>query len=136
MINPAQAKAVHGQTYKPSGFKGLFLEKGDPDQGKPETWYVDEILTSKGLVEEGKALSHCVYSYGWSIEKGNVSIWSLSLLGPDTGYTKTKQMTIEVSNLTHKVVQFRGKFNRNSTPKEFQALVAFATLNGLEIATR
>lgn len=131
----AKEKAVHGTAFKPTGFKEYEVCKGVRTQEGAyieEVWRVEELLSSKALAEEGRALSHCVYSYAGSIEKGHTSIWSLNVQGPGTK-GKQKMMTVELRNDIKRVVQFRGKFNRQSSAREFQILTNWANLNGLEV---
>lgn len=132
----AKEKAVHGTVFKPTGFRSYeATKKARTRSGNSieETWRIEELLTSKGLTEEGRVLSHCVSSYAWSIEKGSTSIWSLNLDSPETK-GKQKMMTIELRNDIKRVVQFRGKCNRQSTAREFQILTDWANLNGLEVS--
>lgn len=127
--NLAKEKAIHGTSFKPSGFKPFELEKGRRDSSGNyihEVWKVDEVLSSKALAEEGRVLSHCVYSYAWSIEKGATSIWSMTNDGQ-------RVLTIEVRNDTRRIVQARGKYNRQSTSQEFAILNQWAGSNNLEI---
>lgn len=132
----AKEKAIHGTSFKPTGWKPFEQTKGyRTKEGNhiQETWRVEELLTSKALGEEGRVLSHCVYSYAWSIEKGQTSIWSMNLESPETE-GKEKRMTIELRNDLRRIVQFRGKFNRQATSREFQVLTDWAHLNGLEVS--
>jgi len=83
----AREKALHGTSFKPTGFRPYEVKRaGRTQHGNhiEEVWRIEELLTSKALAEEGRVLGHCVYSYAWSIEKGITSIWSLSLESPET----------------------------------------------------
>lgn len=126
----AKAKAIHGAAYKPTGFHSYKTTKTARTQSGnhiEEIWTVEEILTSKALLEEGRVLKHCVSSYGYSIERGFTSIWSLQV-------NSERTVTIEVRNDIRRVVQVRGKLNRTSTAREFQVVNEWAKLNGLEIS--
>jgi ribosomal protein L28 len=114
--------------YNPSGFKPGAYETKKREKGNfvIRRWTIAEILTSKQLAAEGKALSHCVYSYSHSIARGNVSIWSLSL-------NQEKMVTIEVSNSARRIVQARGKHNRQITAEEFRVIQKWAEGSGLEV---
>ena len=79
------------------------------------TWNVVELLTLRALSDEGKAMGHCVYSYGYSVSKGQISIWSLSLDGE-------RALTVEVDNAQRQIVQARGLRNRQATNSELTAL--------------
>lgn len=127
----AHEKVTHGTRFRPSGYQGM-THKGVGSRDD-EVWTITEILGSRDLAEEGRELRHCVYSYTWSIEKGDTSIWSMSMASRETGYMSKKMMTIEVRNNSHQVVQFRGKANRLSTAQEFGILTKWCELNKLEV---
>jgi hypothetical protein len=114
--------------YNPSGFKMGHWEitKRERTGHLYQVWHIEEILTSKELHAEGRAHHHCVASYGSSIRTGNVSIWSLSCNGE-------KLITIEVRNSARKIVQARGRYNRQTTAEEFKYLTKWANENGLQI---
>lgn len=131
----AKEKVIHGSSFRPSGFRPLSVEKKYRDRSGnsvQETWNIDELLSSKALAEEGKKLAHCVYSYAHSIERGTTSIWSLSMQSFEAE-EKQKMMTIEVRNDVRRIVQFRGRFNREATAREFGVLNEWAGMNRLEI---
>jgi len=135
--NLAREKAIHGATYALSGFRDFETTKGTRDSSGnyiTETWKVKEILTSKALAEEGRKLGHCVYSYSWSVEKGQVSIWSMTCES-SLSASPERAVTIELRNANRKIVQVRGKFNRRATAREFQVLKDWAGLNNLEIGS-
>ncbi|HEU4537313.1 MAG TPA: PcfJ domain-containing protein, partial [Polyangiaceae bacterium] len=124
-----EEKIVHGAIFGASGFRPFELERAGRDaRGNhvAEAWRVSEILSSRALAEEGRALSHCVYSYASSVERGHASIWSLSLDGP-------KVLTIEVRNQARQIVQVRGKFNRAATARELAIVAQWAGATGLQL---
>jgi len=130
-------KAIHGMTFKPSGYRDYETQKGVRDSSGnfiTETWRVKEILSSKALAEEGRKLNHCVYSYSWSVEKGSTSIWSMTFESSLDGGA-SRCVTIELKNETRRIVQVRGRFNRAATSREFQVLKEWAGMNNLEIGT-
>jgi hypothetical protein len=130
----AKAKAISGTIFRPSGFKpGEFDRSRRTATGnfQAEVWKVEEILTSKALAAEGRAMSHCVFSYAWSIEKGSTSIWSMTL---DEGMGPERTLTIEVRNDLRRIVQARGKCNKAATSRDHTILVAWAGMNNLEIS--
>jgi hypothetical protein len=114
--------------YNPSGFKmGRWeVTKHERTGNLYQIWRIEEILSSKELHAEGRAHHHCVASYGSSIRAGNVSIWSLSC-------NNEKLITIEVRNTACKIVQARGRYNRQTTAEEFKYLTKWANENGLQI---
>ncbi|MBD2770036.1 PcfJ domain-containing protein [Hymenobacter sp. BT664] len=71
---------------------------------------IEQLLTYEQLVEEGRALHHCVATYLYSCRQGRCGIFSLKVDG-------ARALTMEVS--AHRtVVQVRGKYNRRMTPIE------------------
>jgi hypothetical protein len=125
----AEAKVVYGVIFGASGFRPFALERSARDPSGnyvTEAWKVEEILSSRRLAEEGRALSHCVYSYASSVEQGHTSIWSLSLDGQ-------KLVTVEVRNQARRVVQVRGKFNRAASSREFAIIAQWAGASGLQL---
>lgn len=133
----AQAK-VHtrtANTYKPSGFRGGEFDKSRYDETKStmiekHVWHVREILTVKDLAAEGRHMHHCVFSYSWSIERGTVSIWSLS---HETWGGDERCITVEVNNRERRIVQARGKYNRAMDNQERMMLTAWAHMAGLQL---
>jgi hypothetical protein len=118
----ARVKKLKGKNYTPSGYQpGKFEFK---KKKTTDIWTIQEILSSKELAAEGRVLRHCVYSYGWSIDKGRVSIWTMRL-------NDERVLTIELVNESGKVALVRGKANRMSTTAEKNVIQRWKTLNGL-----
>ena len=86
------------------------LLEEDKDSGHLLRWTIAEILTHKELMDEGRAMKHCVRSYESSCVKGMKSVWSLCREDTETK-SKTRVLTIAVKNDVRKVVQARGKCN-------------------------
>ena len=124
----AKKRNFEEHNYKPSGFKSGIWETTRKERTghMHEIWSVDEILTSKDLHKEGSTLGHCVASYGHSISSGVTSIWSLSCNGQ-------KRITIEVRNVSRRIVQARGKFNRVYDNEEYKYILKWAQDNGIVI---
>ncbi|MDP2696102.1 MAG: PcfJ domain-containing protein, partial [bacterium] len=104
--------------YIPSGIKGgkyTTTSKG----GIITHWEIREILTEKDLAAEGRAQSHCVYSYKHAVADGATSIWSLRA-------SDERALTIEVRHQLKKIVQVRGRFNRLATSLENNVLLLWA----------
>lgn len=147
-----QLQRISGTQFTSSGFQPCKWRVERRDQ-KGEYWVytVTEILTSKDLGQEGRALKHCVYSYGRSIESGRCSIWSLrqhsafkqEYLDEETEMMKTRWVevgdastadrlvTIEVINRDHRVVQVRGKYNKMPTRNQNSWIHKWVGKNGL-----
>lgn len=127
-----RVKVVTGATYQRSGFQESSYERDYSVPGGRETilWKFKEILSAKELSREGQAMKHCVYSYAHSIEKGLVSIWSLTA---ETMESTERRLTIEVANKARSIVQYRGKYNARAETRDFQILQLWAGLNNLQI---
>lgn len=124
--------------YRMSGFKEATFKdyKRVESSGEivHEIWRVEEILTAKKLHDEGRRMGHCVFSYGWRVERGDTSIWTI-MMEDGKGQTGNWSMvTIEVRNDLRRVVQARGRFNRAMTTREHQVATRWANLNTLEIS--
>ena len=86
-------------------------EEPDPLAQGMCRWSVVEITDSVGLLEEGRAMRHCVRTYQHGCLRGTTSIWSLRLsLASDP--TARRLLTIEVNNRRRAVVQVRGRCNQ------------------------
>lgn len=123
----AKAKAAGNECYLPSGLAPFFEEKKIKLPGGAhhmEPWAIVELLSSRELLAEGKALSHCVYSYGHWIRSGRTAIWSLRVDG-------SRLLTIEVDRPTRRVVQVRGRSNRMPVEAEMVCIRRWATANNL-----
>lgn len=131
----AHAKLAKNKVFVPSGISGaeysvpFRLASGAQIT---ETWRVFEILSARELLDEGKAMSHCVYSYSQSIERGTVSIWSVTK-EDNTG--NWRMLTVEVINQTRSVVQARGRFNYKADLRSFQILNRWAGANNLTLSS-
>jgi hypothetical protein len=74
-------------------------------------WIILELLASKEVAEEGKAMHHCVGSYARSCAKGHTSVWSMQVEDTRTG-ARRRVMTISVQNARKLITQARGRCNR------------------------
>lgn len=123
----AKARKIGEHTYVPSGIvpwshqKKVKLPNG---AHYLEEHTVTEILTSKELATEGKALRHCVYSYSSYIQRGHTSIWSYKADG-------RRVLTIEVNNKTRRIMQIRGLCNRSALDSEMAYVKRWAQEAGL-----
>jgi len=129
----AKAEALVGKFFQKSGFApGVYDEyRRDACGLVREKWEVTEVLDAKTLADEGRRMGHCVYSYAWRIEKREVSIWSVQM---EDGHGETgrwHQVTVEVRNDLRRVVQARGRFNRQMTAKELRIVTRWASTNRL-----
>ncbi|MDM7860529.1 PcfJ domain-containing protein [Alteromonas sp. ASW11-36] len=125
----AMRKKASGQNLPESGWLPLdWKESMSTKRGRIVTqqWQVDEILSIERLLAEGIAMNHCVYGYRNAIKRGNCSIWSLR-------HNQQRVITIEVNNASRRVVQVKGKYNREPSNAERQAVVHWAVSNNLRL---
>jgi hypothetical protein len=124
---------VRRRAFKPSGFEAMDLDRSRNANGTrlTEVWHFREMLDSASLADEGRAMGHCVYSYANSIERGECSIWTLTL---EDGTGHWRRLTIEVRNSARRIVQARGRFNKLPQALDMVPLNAWAGRNRLEIA--
>ncbi|MBS2019049.1 MAG: PcfJ domain-containing protein [Deltaproteobacteria bacterium] len=133
----AKAEAVVGRFFPKSGFSERVYEDFRKDASGAvvrEKWEITEIADAKTLAAEGRRMGHCVFSYAWRIERREVSIWSVQM---EDGHGETgrwHQVTVEVRNDLRRVVQARGRFNRQMTPKEARIVTRWAASNGITMS--
>jgi len=119
--------------YNKSGFKNGKFDFSYYDKKnhlQEDKWFIDEILTGKGLAEEGKAMHHCVVSYSGYIVKGETSIWSMI---HQTNPCAEHALTLEVKNSIKQIVQIRGVCNRSAEARELNIVQMWAGQNGLTV---
>lgn len=93
-----------------------------------------KIVQLKKLGElfiEGSNLKHCVFSYKNYCLKKESYIFSLMQINVDTSFTSL--VTIEL-NSNKKIIQARGKFNRDATADELMIIQSWAKENSLLIS--
>jgi hypothetical protein len=90
-------------TWKPSEL-GPFAWESDTE----EKWTVKELLSTKELSQEGRAMSHCVGSYANNCRSGNISVWSMQV--EDDEGAPHRVMTIAITG-AKRITQARGRFN-------------------------
>jgi hypothetical protein len=133
----AVAKVIHGVAFEPSGYASIELDRsarGRDGGWETRIWRVDEVLSTKELAAEGRRMNHCVYSYAWSIQKGQSSIWSMTLEDGKGETGRWAMLTIELRRDLRRVVQAHGRFNRPATTEERGVLLAWAGKNGLAVS--
>lgn len=117
------------RNWEPCGIKDFEFTEGQNQNVK--VWKISEILTANGLTAEGRTMSHCVASYARSCHSGDSSIWSMTCRRVDG--TKN-ELTIQVNNVTKRIVQVRGKFNILPTEQQLNVVNRWANREGLGIA--
>jgi hypothetical protein len=131
-----KTKDIKGDIYKPSGFKAGSWPAVMMNDSRKMLVTMQEILTGTALAAEGRAQSHCVYSYGSSCLAGTISIWSLGqqFAPEDIPVGERKRLvTIEVGRQARQIRQVRGKCNRRPTPNERNWIKRWANENLLTI---
>ncbi len=128
----ARSKASAGRSFSRSGLEPMDIDRSRRVRSNHvvEFWHFREVLDSKTLADEGRAMSHCVYSYARRIESGECSIWTLTL-EDNTGHWR--RLTIEVHLSLRQIVQARGRFNRLPEPRDMLAVDAWASRNKLRV---
>ena len=125
-------KRANGRSWDSMGIEGFEFEEGI--QGRPsyKKWVITELLSSRELSAEGKAMRNCVSSYSFSCSRHSSAIFSMSYESLNAG--KQKCITIEVSK-QGVIQQVRGIYNRSMTPQERQILNRWASKRNLTISS-
>lgn len=118
--------------WHPSGIDGFEFMEGSEKNGTLRIWTIREILTSKALFSEGRAMKHCVGTYARSCARGTTSIWTLEA---ETNEGRAKLLTIEVRNAANLICQVRGKCNALPAEKHRGMLRRWAEQAGLTVAS-
>lgn len=106
----SKAKAKTPKTWAPSGIRGFEWVDEDESAGEIRNWKIEEILNDRALMEEGKAMRHCVATYKTSCANGHRSIWSMQVGYLSSGNTR-RVLTIELINNKRYIRQVRGRSN-------------------------
>jgi hypothetical protein len=80
----------------------------DRQSGNVMAWTIRELLTSRELRDEGKALNHCVASYARSCANGCTSVWSIRV---EDIQQATPRPVMTVAIKSRSITQARGKAN-------------------------
>lgn len=112
--------------WPPSGIAPFRLEEGLAESWRAFT--ITEHLSSRELIEEGRAMGHCVGTYEQSCASGRVSIWTLKVT--DAWGQQSRLLTLEVGNQNRQIIQARRKFNKSASPKELAILGRWAASGG------
>ena len=107
------------------------FQKGSKQKFNTKFWYILELLSTDELINEGRAMHHCVISYAESCFNGKKSIWSMETEDEDG---RMKVLTIEVLLAEKLISQVRGKRNRLPTLIEKNILMRWVRKEKLEIA--
>ncbi len=95
------------------------------------TWKVTELLSLQALVAEGRALQHCVSSYGMACSRRVTAIFQIT--AEDTLGNVERAGTIEVQLGTSRIVQAKAKRNTQLKPQARAVMEKWAYREGLTI---
>lgn len=111
-------------TWQPSG-----QPSGKEARATREAYLVKQLRTAADLVEETRAMRHCVSTYARYCIAGHASIWSLRRLASGKA---ERLLTIELDP-RNRAVQVRGFANRLPVPDELKVLARWARERGIAL---
>ena len=117
--------------WRHSPLKDFRFIEGSKALGNMRAWTITEILSTRGLLLEGKAMRHCVATYGDDCAERQSSIWSMQV---ETQGGQDRVLTIEVDLPTRTICEVRGKCNRMPGADEQAIVERWAAVEGLKIA--
>jgi PcfJ-like protein len=94
-------------------------------------WTITELLTSRALFTEGRAMRHCVATYVERCFRGQTSIWSMQV---ENQCGQHRVLTIEMDLPKRTICQVRGKCNRLPQAAERGIVENWAARVGLTVA--
>lgn len=118
--------------WNPCGIKDFEFREGHPESKSFKIWTIKELLSSKELQNEGRAMHHCASSYASSCNSGRCSIWSMELTDKEG---TQKKATLEVHLSNRQIVQARSKYNERIGPQVRNILVRWANQSNLSVGT-
>ena len=95
--------------WKNSGLGEFSCAEEEERTGGVLYWTIQELLSTRELNEEGKAMRHCVGSYSNRCNKGQMSIWSVQV--EEEPNEPRRVMTIAIDNKRRIITQARGRCN-------------------------
>lgn len=118
------------QCWSPSDIGPLRLaEEATPDR-PARVWTIRELLSSRALWAEGRAMHHCVGTYAGRCLRRRSTIWSMTVQDRD-GLRRV--LTVEVDPTARAVVQTRRCLNRPPYPKDREVLNLWAARERLKV---
>jgi hypothetical protein len=88
------------------------------EEAPAHKWTFIELTSVKDLYLEGKAMRHCVSSYGGRCASGYSVIASLRFNGE-------RKVTIELNPRTKQIVQAKGAYNKEATDEEKSVIASW-----------
>ncbi|MBX7240495.1 MAG: PcfJ domain-containing protein [Bacteroidia bacterium] len=116
-------------------WEGIPISDFEHSEGKglnERKYKIRQLITYKELLQEGNAMSHCVFSYADSCAKHKCSIWSVLVESVENVSFK-RLLTIELSS-SKAIVQVKGKYNACPTSQEMRIIELWAKKEGLSIS--
>jgi hypothetical protein len=118
--------------WKSSGISGLSAIEGSEHSKNMRRWTITELLNRDALVDEGRAMRHCIATYAPSCANGRSSVWSMQC---ENAEGRERVLTIEVRPSSRMVMEARGRFNASPTPQAMRILRQWTEKVGLSLAT-
>lgn len=109
-------KKVNYNSWKPYDLKDFRVTLTNS-----HVYEIVQYTTAHELALEGSEMNHCVSTYARSCAEGSISIWSLRQV-LNKGISHKKYLTIELDNVSKKIVQIRGKSNRSANAYEMSII--------------
>jgi hypothetical protein len=118
-------------SWRHSPLKDFRLVEGSEALGDMRAWTITELLTSRALFLEGRAMRHCVATYADRCARRQTSIWSVQV---EDRRGRHRVLTVEVDLLKRTVCQARRKCNRPPQAAERELTERWAAQEGLKVA--
>ncbi len=115
-------------SWRHSSLKDFRLVEGNETLGNMRVWTITELLTSRALFLEGKAMRHCVATYANLCARCQTSIWSMQV---ENQQGRHRNLTIEVDLTTRTICQARRKRNRLPQAAEREVMEHWTAEQGL-----
>lgn len=113
------------QYWQSCGIEGFRYERNDGDI------VVEELISTKELEREGKAMKHCVATYSHLCAKGRAAIYSFRKY--TQGLMTEPLATIEVNLFSKRIVQAKGKMNKPIPNEARKCMELWAKKNELSV---
>lgn len=108
---------------------------GDEDDGYSRGYYRIVVPNSAdSVVDEGKAMHHCVGSYIPRIQEGKCLILFMRSYEPVTSWRPKMRRHLTIELVDGVIVQARGRFNENPNENEIRCLAEYCQVRGFELS--
>jgi hypothetical protein len=118
-----------GGSWPGAGIADWSWQPSAKDRKRREEYVVVQLRSAATLVEETRAMQHCVATYASKCIAGLASIWSLRHIN---GGTTTRLLTIELDS-RFRAIQVRGFANRMAHLEERKILERWAKARGIDL---